>query len=90
MPCDGVYAARFFVDGQNYKAALAIGTRPAVGGITRTIEAFLLDYSGDSLYGQHNRLRLEKYLRPEANFPSLDALKDQMAKDVEAVRGELT
>lgn len=90
MPCDGVYAARFLVDGQNYKAALAIGTRPAVGGITRTIEAFLLDYPGDSLYGQHIRLRLEKYLRPEANFPSLEALKEQMAKDVEAVREELT
>lgn len=90
MPCDGVYAARFLVDGQNYKAALAIGTRPAVGGSTRTIEAFLLDYPGDSLYGQHIRLRLEKYLRPEANFPSLEALKEQMAKDVEAVREELT
>ncbi len=86
MPRDGVYASRFFVDGKQYKCALAIGTRPAVGGTERTIEAFLLDYPGDSLYGQHVRLRLEKFLRPEENFPSLEALKEQMSKDVESVR----
>ena len=86
MPRDGVYASRFFVDGRQFNCALSIGTRPAVGGTTRTIEAYLLDYPGESLYGQHVRLRLEKYLRPEANFPSLDALKQQMVKDVESVR----
>ena len=86
MPSDGVYASWFFVNGKRFKCAAAIGTRPAVGGTTRTIEGHLLDYPGDSLYGQHIRLRLEKYLRPEANFDSLDALKRQMSKDVEAVR----
>ena len=86
MPKDGVYASWFFVKGKRYMGATAIGTRPAVGGTDRTIEAHLLDYQGDSLYGQHVRLRLEKYLRPEANFPSIDALKEQMAKDVESVR----
>lgn len=90
MPRDGVYAAWFLVDGQKYKAALAIGTRPAVGGGERTIEAHLLDYPGGSLYGQHIRLRLEKFLRTEADFPTLDSLKDQMSKDVESVRLILT
>ena len=89
MPCDGVYASWFFVGGIKYKCALAIGTRPAVGGTGRTIEGYLLDYPGDSLYGQHVRLRLEKYLRPEANFPSIEELKLQMFKDVEAVRTAL-
>ena len=90
MPRDGVYASHFFVDGKRFKCALAIGTRPAVGGTHRTIEAHLLDYSGESLYGQHVRLRLEKYLRPETNFPSLDALKEEMIRDVELVRTVLT
>ena len=89
MPRDGVYASQFFVDGQDYKCALAIGTRPAVGGSDRTIEAHLLDYPGHSLYGQHVRLRLESYLRPEANFSSIEALKEQMSKDVESVRAAL-
>jgi riboflavin kinase/FMN adenylyltransferase len=86
LPADGVYAARIMFDGQSYNAALAIGTRPAAGGGPRSIEAFLLDYPGTSLYGKHVRLRLEHFLRPELNFPSLDALKEQMAKDVESVR----
>jgi riboflavin kinase / FMN adenylyltransferase len=86
MPSDGVYAAWFFVNGSRYQCAAAIGTRPAVGGSERTIEAYLLDYPGDSLYGQHIRLRLETYLRPEANFASIEDLKQQMSKDVESVR----
>ena len=86
MPSDGVYASWFFVNGKQFKCAAAIGTRPAVGGTVRTIEAYLLDYPGESLYGQHIRLRLEKYLRPEANFPSIEDLKKQMSKDVESVR----
>ncbi len=89
MPSDGVYASWFFVNGKQFKCAAAIGTRPAVGGTERTIEAYLLDYPGESLYGQHIRLRLEKYLRPEANFPSIEDLKKQMSKDVESVRLEL-
>jgi riboflavin kinase / FMN adenylyltransferase len=86
LPADGVYAAKFFVDGKQFSAALAIGTRPAVGGGPRSIEAYLLDYPGDSLYGQHIRLRLEHYLRPEMNFESLELLKQQMAIDVDEVR----
>jgi riboflavin kinase / FMN adenylyltransferase len=89
LPADGVYAARFLVDGKQYVAALAIGTRPAVGGGPRSIEAYLLDYPGESLYGQHIRLRLEQYLRPELNFDSVEALKHQMAMDVENVRSLL-
>lgn len=86
LPADGVYVSDFMFDGQVFRAALSIGTRPAVGGGPRSIEAYLLDYPGESLYGQHIRLRLLKFLRPEWNFDSLEALKTQIAKDVEAVR----
>ena len=90
MPADGVYAAWFMVEGQTFKTAVSIGTRPAVGGGDRTIEAYLLDYPGDSLYGHHVRLRLESYLRPEANFESLEDLKEQIGADVVSVRERLT
>lgn len=89
MLADGVYAAWCESSRGIYKAALAIGTRPAVGGEHRTIEAYLLDYPGDSLYGYSVRLRLVRRLREERNFPSLDALKDQMAKDVAEVAASL-
>lgn len=86
LPADGVYSAEFLVDGKKFHAALAIGTRPTVGGGPRSIEAFLLDYPGDSLYGQHIRLRLNQYLRPEMKFDGLEALVQQMDRDVEQVR----
>jgi riboflavin kinase/FMN adenylyltransferase len=89
LPADGVYACRFLFEGQSYNSALAIGTRPAAGGGPRSIEAYLLDYPGGSLYGKHVRLRLEHFLRPELDFPSLEALKVQMAKDVESVQALL-
>ena len=86
LPTDGVYAATFECSKGCFKAALAIGTRPAVGGGPRSIEAFLLDYPGDSLYGEHVVLRITHFIRPELNFPSLDALVEQMHKDVEDIR----
>jgi len=90
LPADGVYAARFRSETGVYNAALAIGLRPAVGGTARTIEAYLLDYPGDSLYGLAVELEVWRRLREERNFPSLDALKDQMAQDVELARRLLT
>lgn len=90
MVPDGVYAVKFTCDQGVFDAALAIGTRPAVGGGPRSIEAYLLDYPGDSLYGQAIKMKVISRLREERNFASLDALKDQMALDVLETRNRLT
>ena len=86
LPADGVYAALFHAPTGLFSAALAIGTRPAVGGGPRSIEAYLLDYDGPSLYGAACRIEVVAHLRGEWDFPSLDALVVQMAQDVEEVR----
>ena len=57
-----------------------IGTRPTVNGSTPTVEVHLLDWSGD-LYGKTLSVNLEKFLRPEQKFPSLEALKEQIQTD---------
>jgi riboflavin kinase/FMN adenylyltransferase len=82
LPNDGVYAGWFECEYGRYKAAASIGTRPAVGGQERTIEPYLLNYPGHSLYGKSARLELVKRLRDELNFASLDELKDQISHDV--------
>lgn len=89
IPADGVYAAFAETPFGRFETALAIGTRPAVGGGERTIEAFLIDYPGDSLYGRPIRIDILERLRPEASFPSLDALVAQMRRDVEETRAIL-
>lgn len=86
-PADGVYAGRCETPFGSYQAAISVGLRPAVGGKDRTIEAYLLDYPGESLYGRALDLQLERRLREERSFESLDALTEQIARDVLAVRG---
>ncbi|NET54186.1 MAG: bifunctional riboflavin kinase/FAD synthetase, partial [Merismopedia sp. SIO2A8] len=62
-----------------------IGERPTVNGSSLTVEFHLLDWLGD-LYGQTLTVNLEKFLRPEQKFASLDALKNQIQTDCLAAR----
>ena len=89
-PGHGVYACRAGVVGPNaegwWTAAVNVGIRPQFDtGRGELIEAFLLDFEGD-LYGQELRIDFHKRLRGERRFAGVDALLDQMAKDVEATR----
>lgn len=84
VPANGVYAGMAHTPEGAFRAAIAIGVRPAVGGGPRTIEAFLLDYPGRSLYGAAVRLHYLRRLREERNFDSLEALRSQMELDVAA------
>jgi riboflavin kinase/FMN adenylyltransferase len=89
LPADGVYAAYATLDGRLYAAAVNVGVRPTVNGRDRTVEAFLLDYEGEEFYGRTLRLDFEKRIRPEQRFSGLDALRAQIARDVEEVRETL-
>lgn len=86
IPANGVYAAGVTVGPWTFRAAVNIGTRPTVDdrGIT-VIEAHLLDHS-DDLYGRWIRVEFLRRLRDERRFESLDALTEQLARDVAAVR----
>ncbi len=92
-PPRGVYAGRVHVRGETYGAAINLGVNPTFGGdpeATRPrIEAYLLDFEGD-IYGETIRVEWHARLRDELRFDSVDALIDQMGKDVEETRGMLT
>jgi riboflavin kinase / FMN adenylyltransferase len=85
LPGHGVYACRArTATGEEYVAAVNVGVRPMfVTGRGELIEAFLVDFEGD-LYGTELRLEFLKRLRGEKRFPGVDALVEQMARDVEA------
>lgn len=85
LPADGVYGAVCLTPLGTFKAAVSIGTRPAVGGTPRTIEAFLMGYPGDELYGANVELKFYTRLRDEMNFSDLEALKAQIGLDVAQV-----
>lgn len=86
-PADGVYVGSVQSSRGRYRAALSVGTRPTVGETALAIEAYLLKYEGESLYGTPITLDFERRLRGQVKFDSLEALKEQMAKDVAAARG---
>ena len=60
-----------------------IGTRPTVDGKGFLIEAHFPDFNGD-LYGQRLKIQWLEKIRDEQRFESLDALKCQIGKDIEA------
>lgn len=90
LPANGVYATwATLADGQPRASVTNVGVRPSFDHGHRTVETFLLDFSGD-LYDQPMTLTFVARLRPELRFASVDALKQQIAQDVLAARGILT
>jgi riboflavin kinase/FMN adenylyltransferase len=94
LPRYGVYCVRVFLEESTggfphcqppIKGVMNIGCRPTVKGNAPTVEVHLLDWCGD-LYGQTLTVSLEKFLRPEQKFPSLEALKVQILADCDLAR----
>ena len=63
----------------------SVGVRPVFDNGARQVEAHLLDWGGD-LYDRPLTLHFLSWLRPEENFPSVEALIEQMGRDGDATR----
>jgi riboflavin kinase / FMN adenylyltransferase len=81
-PGHGVYAAQ----ANGYAAAVNVGVRPTFDtGRGLLVAAHLIDFDGD-LYGETLRIAFLERLRGEKRFESVDALVDQMNRDVALAR----
>jgi len=92
-PAFGIYAVRAKVLEDDkvlsqQDGVSSFGIRPMFEVDTPLLETYLFDFDGD-LYGKHLSVELIAYLRPEAKFEGLDALKAQIAKDSEGARKAL-
>ncbi len=81
----GVYACDLVLDGRAHQAVVNIGVRPTFGEAVTTVEAHVLDFSGD-MYDRHVVLRFRERLRPERTFTAVDELKAQIAEDIREAR----
>ncbi len=85
LPRAGIYAAWATSPSDatfRRKAAVSVGVNATfVDRGPTTVEAYLLDFVGD-LYGQRLRLELGTRLRDELRFSSVDALVNEIRKDV--------
>ena len=89
-PAFGVYAVRVAIlDGDRVVArhdgVANFGIRPMYQVQVPLLETHLFDFDGD-LYGKYLSVELIRYIRPEAKFPSLDALIAQIAADAAKAR----
>lgn len=85
VPADGVYAAWYErPDGSVHPAAVNIGKRPTFyeDAERSLIEAHLIGFRGD-LYDEEARIRFDSRLRGEERFDGIEALSDQLKRDVE-------
>ncbi len=86
IPASGVYAVKLKIEDTFYKGALSIGYRETVfDNSSLTIEVFILDFEGD-LYNKEVDMIFVQYLRPQIKYENWDLLKEQIEKDVIAVR----
>ncbi|MHB8637527.1 MAG: riboflavin biosynthesis protein RibF [Fimbriimonadaceae bacterium] len=86
LPPDGVYVAQAVTPFGPFAAALSIGDRPTVNGANRVIEAYLLDYPGNNLYGRALTVQLISRIRDQRRLSSVEELKEWIKNDIETVR----
>ena len=87
LPSNGIYACWAWLGSERFAAAINVGLRPTVHDdqTVPNVEAYLLGFDRE-IYGQHLRLDFVARLRDELKFPSLDALIEQMHRDVAQAR----
>ena len=89
-PAYGIYAVRVHLDdGSEHDGVASLGIRPMFDPPQELLEAVLFDFDGD-LYGRTIEVALHHFLRPEAKFDSIEALKAQMDEDAAEARRLLT
>jgi riboflavin kinase/FMN adenylyltransferase len=84
-PKAGIYAVTVEAQGRLLQGVANIGYSPTFDDRQFTVEVHILDFN-EIIYGQRLRVNFLKRIRDEIKFPSLAALKEQIAADVETAR----
>jgi riboflavin kinase / FMN adenylyltransferase len=85
LPKLGVYATESMVGGKLYSSVTNVGTRPTFDGTGVTVESHLFGFS-ENLAGGRMEVRFCERIRDERKFSGPDALRAQIARDIETAR----
>ena len=72
-------------NGRVLHGAANVGVRPTFDPPKELLEPYFFDFAED-IYGQEIEVAFHHFIRPEAKFDSLDALKVQMERDCDEAR----
>ena len=83
LPSNGVYITRIKVSGETFDAVTNVGVRPTFGDDGFAVETHVLDFHPIELTAQTRvELSFLKRMRDEIKFSSVEALKEQIGRDV--------
>ena len=85
IPRRGVYWSQVEIGGRRWNGITNVGIKPTLHETNLTMETYILDYKGD-LYGQELSVALLRFLRPESQFASVQALSQRILADIQTVR----
>jgi riboflavin kinase/FMN adenylyltransferase len=84
VPANGVYITRMRINDECFDAVTNVGVRPTFGPDSFAIESHLLNFHPIELLAQTEvELIFLKRLRDERKFETVEALREQIGKDVE-------
>jgi riboflavin kinase / FMN adenylyltransferase len=96
LPANGVYVIVAFVgggapgQGAFHGGVCNVGVKPTVETAAAVgLEVHLLDFGGRDLYGEAIRVAFLARIREERRFPTVEALREQIARDVARARDVL-
>ncbi|MBQ0007300.1 MAG: bifunctional riboflavin kinase/FAD synthetase [Prevotellaceae bacterium] len=85
MPASGVYTALTKIHNIEHHALMNIGYRPTLNNGGISYEVYIDGFDGD-LYDEELHLEMVKFIRAERKFDSIQALKEQIAADLQTIR----
>lgn len=80
LPKKGAYIVEAFVNNQQYKGMLSVGTNPTVNGEKLTVEVYILDFEGN-IYDQKITVKFRDFLHDEIKFEGLEKLIERLDED---------
>jgi riboflavin kinase/FMN adenylyltransferase len=87
VPLDGVYITRTRVGEECFDSVTNIGNRPTFGADSFAIETHLLNFHPIELTAETEvEVSFLQRVREEIKFPSVEALREQIARDVKRAR----
>ena len=84
-PQTGIYAVTIDLEGQFLQGVANIGYSPTFDDHLFTVEVHILDFAAD-IYGRKIKINFLQRIRDEIKFESLEALSDQIRRDIEIAR----
>jgi riboflavin kinase/FMN adenylyltransferase len=85
LPKLGVYATETVLNGATYSSVTNVGTRPTFDGTDVRVESHLFGFA-ETIVSGRMELRFLQRIRDEQKFPGVDALRAQIAADIQTAQ----